>query len=257
VGRRAGRSPVVPSMSSRRMSAWPLWQVLVAGWPPVALLAIELLADHPTPAPTSPASPAHRPTRGMCVRRRPREALVLRRPPPQCQPPARCRCLGGGRHTMPTPPAWRVLARAAGCHRYRSAAYRRVVWRCLGVADRGTSVPTSCTPWTRSAGGEFPGRVLPSAESAGSALGTVRTGAGWAARPRSPVEARAVSMVRMRLWSLRSSARFRRAAFLAVCQRLPGPRCWALGGCGGSSRGRRSSGRGRRDGMCCWFCVGM
>jgi hypothetical protein len=36
------------------------WQpVLVAGWPPVALrLAVELLADHPTPALTSSASPA-------------------------------------------------------------------------------------------------------------------------------------------------------------------------------------------------------
>lgn len=37
------------------------WQpVLVAGWPPVALLAVELLADHPTPAPISPISPTHR-----------------------------------------------------------------------------------------------------------------------------------------------------------------------------------------------------
>jgi len=41
------------------------WQpVLVAGWPPVALLlAVELLADHPVPAPAcstaSPATPAH------------------------------------------------------------------------------------------------------------------------------------------------------------------------------------------------------
>lgn len=40
------------------------WQpVLVAGWPPVALLlAVELLADHPTPAPDSPTtSPAVQP----------------------------------------------------------------------------------------------------------------------------------------------------------------------------------------------------
>jgi hypothetical protein len=37
------------------------WQpVLVAGWPPVALLlAVELLADHPTPAPSSPAPPTN------------------------------------------------------------------------------------------------------------------------------------------------------------------------------------------------------
>jgi Protein of unknown function (DUF2637) len=40
------------------------WQpVLVAGWPPVALLlAVELLADHPTPAPTSPATSPVPPT---------------------------------------------------------------------------------------------------------------------------------------------------------------------------------------------------
>jgi hypothetical protein len=49
------------------------WQpVLVAGWPPVALLlAVELLADHATPAPasstTSPAPPAHPTPRGRTL----------------------------------------------------------------------------------------------------------------------------------------------------------------------------------------------
>jgi hypothetical protein len=43
-------------------------QVLVAGWPPVALLlAVELLADHPTRAPTNPASPAHPAPRGRTL----------------------------------------------------------------------------------------------------------------------------------------------------------------------------------------------
>lgn len=40
------------------------WQpVLVAGWPPLALLlAVELLADHPTPAPTSSTTSPAPPT---------------------------------------------------------------------------------------------------------------------------------------------------------------------------------------------------